>query len=300
MSVRKITFPVGYTPKILLLGNGFNRAYDLQSLDDLLASISDEAISKEDAKSLEKVPFPLRTVILTQDKVDEGLKRISQQLCDLRIGAEENELLRRLISHRFDSILTTNYTYELERAIDPDFKIVPGTSCKHRMVALGDGPKYDKAQFKTYFYFDENHPPIWHIHGEAAKKGTMVLGHYYYGKLLSKAQQSINPLKSAIANCKKRGLELVINSWVDLFLLGDVHIIGLGMDFSEMDLWWLVNCKKRHFPNSKVTLYKPDITREQELLARAYNVEVDKTVFENKYRIYYHEMVEKFEKGEIR
>ena len=33
--------------------------------------------------------------------------------------------------------------------------------------------------------------------------------------------------------------------WLDSFVLGNVNILGLGMDFSELDLWWLLNRKKR-------------------------------------------------------
>ena len=30
------------------------------------------------------------------------------------------------------------------------------------------------------------------------------------------------------------------NSWVDLFFTRDIHIIGLRLDFIEIDLWWLL------------------------------------------------------------
>jgi hypothetical protein len=34
-------------------------------------------------------------------------------------------------------------------------------------------------------------------------------------------------------------------SWVDVFLRNDVHIIGLQLDFAEIDLWWLLTVKER-------------------------------------------------------
>ena len=57
-------------------------------------------------------------------------------------------------------------------------------------------------------------------------------------------------------------------------MLGDVYMVGLGLDISEMDLWWLISCKKLHFPETKVVLFKPDIKPTEKLLAGAYNVEV--------------------------
>jgi hypothetical protein len=78
-----------------------------------------------------------------------------------------------------------------------------------------------------------------------------------------------------------------LRSWLDYFMLGDVHIVGLGMALSELDLWWLVNCKKRHFPDRKIILYKPDIRPEEKLLAEAYGVIVETDGFEGDYRAYY-------------
>jgi hypothetical protein len=70
-------------------------------------------------------------------------------------------------------------------------------------------------------------------------------------------------------------------------MLGDVYIAGLGMALSELDLWWLVNCKKRHFPERKIVLYKPDIKIEEQLIAEAYNVEVKQDGYNNDYKTYY-------------
>ncbi len=34
-------------------------------------------------------------------------------------------------------------------------------------------------------------------------------------------------------------------SWIELFFNSDIHIIGLGLDFSEIDLWWILNKRAR-------------------------------------------------------
>ena len=85
-----------------------------------------------------------------------------------------------------------------------------------------------------------------------------------------------------------REQDLKIRSWMDYFMLGDVYIVGLGMALSEMDLWWLVNCKKRHFPETNVILYKPDIKLEEMLLAEAYGIKVETNgLVNNNYKAYY-------------
>lgn len=83
-----------------------------------------------------------------------------------------------------------------------------------------------------------------------------------------------------------------MHSWLDYFLIGDVYIVGLGMSLSEIDLWWLVNCKKRNFPNRKVVLYKPDIKDEERLLAKAYGVVVQDEFFNGDYKEYYNILCE--------
>jgi len=36
-----------------------------------------------------------------------------------------------------------------------------------------------------------------------------------------------------------------IYSWVDLFVMTDVYILGLSLDYTEIDLWWLRIFKER-------------------------------------------------------
>jgi hypothetical protein len=115
----------------------------------------------------------------------------------------------------------------------------------------------------------------------------MVLGHYYYGKLLAKMQQYISSLLSRYNARVAKGQSMNLRSWLDYFMLGDVHIVGLGMALSELDLWWLINCKKRHFPDRQVILYKPDIKPEEKLLAEAYSVTVNTDGFTGDYKAYY-------------
>lgn len=278
----------GQVPKVLLLGNGINRAFDYASWDDLIKSISTKELSKNEELCMSNVPYPLQPVILTNDHLDTRMKEISQPLSVLRASKDEEVLLRQFASLPVDAILTTNYTYELERALDNTFKCIPGRKCKARYKAYDEGGEYVTRQLHTYFRTIEEKPPIWHIHGEAARHDTMILGHYYYGKLLSKMQQYVSSLIARAKANNARGQDLKIRSWMDYFMLGDVYIVGLGMALSEMDLWWLVNCKKRHFTGTNVILYKPDIKQEEILLAEAYGIKVETNgLVNNDYKAYY-------------
>ena len=260
-------------PKVILLGNGINRTYGVSSWDDLISKIQTRELSHEEKQCLDKIPYPLRPVILTEDNVGNKMKENAEDLCSFQPIDEEGALIQNITTLPVEAILTTNYTYEIEKAICPEFACKLGRSSRFRKKMQVNAGKYEMDQLHTYFSIGEDKPGIWHIHGEAAKPDTMVLGHYYYGKLLAKIQQYVPRLIARHKSSVSKGHEFNYNSWVDYFLLGDVYIAGLGMDLSEMDLWWLVNCKKRNF-SGKTVLYKPDIKVEERLLAETYGMEV--------------------------
>jgi hypothetical protein len=56
-------------------------------------------------------------------------------------------------------------------------------------------------------------------------------------------------------------LSLTIYSWVDLFLMADVYILGLALDYTEIYPWWLMIFKERlkretGFPFGNTSYYK--------------------------------------------
>lgn len=42
-------------------------------------------------------------------------------------------------------------------------------------------------------------------------------------------------------------------SWIDAFFFSNLHIIGLTIDFSEIDIWWLLSRRARLLKNWMVT-----------------------------------------------
>ena len=270
----------GETPDILLLGNGINRAYGFVSREELV-----RIIRVKDLPDKEESP-------LTGDPLSARMKEISRWLSELEVPKEENSTLQDLASVPFDAILTANYTYEMEKALDPSFVCLPARHCRARMTACDVRGRYDTQQLHTYFQI-KNAPSIWHIHGEAARRGTMILGRYYYEKLLSKMQQYVPSLIARYSASAAHGQDMEVRSWIDLFMLGNVHVAGLGLSLSELDLWWLISCKKRHFPDTKVTLYKPDLRAEERTLAEAYGVNVVTDGFGGDFREYYRDVSRK-------
>lgn len=275
--------------KVILVGNGINRTYGVLSWAELIGQIQTKKLTKEEMEALKNVPYPLQPVILTEDNIDIKMKAVAEELSSFKPKEEESKLIQNLMSLPIEAILTTNYTYEIEKSVLPEFTCKVGCGSKFRKKIYKSAGKYEVNQLHTCFHVGDDKPTIWHIHGEAAKPDTMVLGHYYYGKHLAQIQQYVSKLIARYKCAVSKGQIFNYQSWVDYFLLCNVYIVGLGMDMSEMDLWWLVNCKKRHFKDKKTVLFKSDITKEQELLAKTYGVEVVKDGltdkdFENYYK----------------
>ena len=275
-------------PKILLVGNGINRAYDFPSWNELLKTIKVKELAEEEKEALQNVPYPLQPVILTGDNVNNKINEIAPTLVSLKANAEEEKLLKDFADLPIEALLTTNYTYEIEKSAIKGFKCKVGRASKFRHNAKPDGKRYEKKQLFTYFEIPDGGKTVWHIHGEAGKTGTVILGHYYYGKLLAKIQPYIKTLKIRESKARVSDGVIEVQSWIDYFMLCDVYIVGLGLDLSELDLWWMINCKKRQFPNTKIILYHPDITLGQRMLAESYNIEIRSDgLIDKDYKTYY-------------
>ena len=243
-------------PQILLLGNGIVRGEKGKSWCNLLDSFA--VRPGENADDL-LLPMPLRAVYLTNDSINVKLRENKEDFFGELNDPEIRSRLKELLSLGFDDILTTNYSYELEMAVKDKEKlsdniiksfsknIIPGkrAEAKYLLSTCNIVPNAD-ALYR-----------IWHIHGEARKPDSMILGHYYYAFLLKRIMEYLD-LRADDYRALNKGEVFKVKSWVDDFILGDVYILGFGMDFSEFDLWWLLNRKKREkADHGNVWFYTP-------------------------------------------
>ena len=93
------------------------------------------------------------------------------------------------------------------------------------------------------------------------------MGNYLKDKITSKRKGEQKEIRSPIQMAIHRQKEIrafdkakTIYSWVDLFLMNDVYILGLSLDYTEIDLWWLMIFKARlkretGFPYGNTTYY---------------------------------------------
>ena len=274
--------------QVLMLGNGINRAFNSDSWDDLLNSVDRRADRYDIGKY--RCPETLKAVLMTEDNVDKALQKKKEQLGNL--GAEKPEkqmrLLKRLLGAGFDEVLTTNYSYELETAALGHDKV--NERSLRRMQEHTDEVSRCEASLMLHTYnaleFGGRGHRIWHVHGEARKPDSMILGAYYYGNLLGKMIE----FNKKRGNYSKRSK---IRSWTDAFILGDVYILGFGMGFAESDMWWLLNRKKLEGSNVGNTYFyefgpEKTVNRAKLDLLKLMGVEViQKSVSENNWQSVY-------------
>lgn len=142
------------------------------------------------------------------------------------------------------NILSTNYNRSVDNLI----------AYKHPMVK-----KFERVSEKYHSLFraqTDGNKIFWKIHGDVQKPGSILLGYNQYAKYMGQVKDYLykgiqfahmdEPVRSPLVGKKpnfnfEKNCELY--SWVDVFLKDQIHIIGLGLDFSEIVLWWLISEK---------------------------------------------------------
>ena len=253
-------------PQVILLGNGINRAFNGVSWNDLLNTI---AVEEYKDKKID-CPMPLKAILVTRDNIDKTLKNHIEQHREQAYGEiveeEHAATLKKILSIGADHILTTNYSYELEMAAK-DVKNGLSDYAIEQMMAHTDAVNKAESKYllSTYNQVQYENTPncIWHIHGEARKPSSVVLGHYYYGKLIYRYIENLDKLAkpdNRYKNFDGQYKEWKFRSWVDAFILGDVYVLGYKLDLSEFDLWWLINRKKREkAEHGDIYFYEPAV-----------------------------------------
>ena len=311
-------------PQILLIGNGLERVYGSVSWNKLIDLIDVRKFSKETRYEINKLPFPVRYELLatfenapasfSQDDMDAEEKRMATAMSALlpsRYNRERdknenyNELFKLLPTLGVDHIFTTNYSYCPEEGCYPDREFEKKSVRKN--LRFNINPQKDKKgrpspenRFRLhsgYLISTSNKSAkkvgIWHIHGECGAPSSVILGHDKYGRLLKRIISVCdNEIKYKEKIEKNDTYEF--SSWPELFLFGDIYVVGFGFAECEFDLWWLLRRKQREiYADGKVYFYEHDIRNvpsAKQMLLTAHGVEIKYNEFsgkDDKYKEFY-------------
>jgi len=243
----------------LLVGNGLNRAGGGHSWDDLLVSLwqlsaagpADRGAGHGRGKAkvapsyeldLQK-PLPLLYEELLQRSPATGTKLDRAFLSEIQAHfakPEPSALHEAVFTTGIRHILTTNYDRTLEAA-----------GARHGLETMGGRGLVRETRYSLFRRSDVGTHVLWHIHGEVSSPDSIMLGYDHYAGCLQAIRQYVTG-RSNYKDYKRgpltgrltRGLD-AIDSWLDLFFATDVHIVGFGLPFEEMHLWWLLTWRAR-------------------------------------------------------
>ena len=246
-------------PQILLIGNGLERGENGQpEWSKLLDALAAPGRAKATQEEKDSIPFPLLyqllstpnpvPSVLSAKEIHEEEKRLAEGLNVLKHSS--NSLLSRLPELGADHILTTNYPYSLEAAFYPgrDFTKaqVRSAACFSLCLPGKDKKIHRERCYRLHTGYEAKNTNgsrvgLWHIHGETSVPTGIVVGHDRYGRLLSRMEKLCG---KELCRTKDEG-KREFRSWPDLFLFGDVYVLGFGFALCEYDLWWLLRRKQR-------------------------------------------------------
>jgi len=222
------------------IGNGLNRAMDNTAWVDMLEELR-EKYDVEAATTCNNLPLEFERIYL--DALNR--KRVSKtyelksDVVHFLPRVKELSLHQEFLALPVNDILTTNYDYYIEKAIDPNFNYKKSKSfTKERKHSL-----YRKVSV--------NGKNVWHIHGEAGRPASVCLGYDQYGTYLSRVVEALTTPNSEISG-KRPYLRYFFENnleedgmWLTKFFTHDLFIFGLSMSFIEIELWWLLSYRRR-------------------------------------------------------
>ena len=247
-------------PQVLLLGNGLYRSYGEDSWKEFLDSISQRTDLQGDLDTDYKAPMFLKSQLITKRGIKSALEKTDKKFFGTLENDDLRKTLRILLSTGFDDIITTNYDYRLEIAATQKETITKSFLDNHaHNIEEGKRvePKYLIKSYQSIDYSGVNNR-IWHVHGESKKQDSMILSLNYYSRLLARIIKCSEEAKNRYVSSQKKSVTPAIKSWIDSFILGDVYVLGFGFDYSEIDLWWLLERKSNEKANhGKLYFYEP-------------------------------------------
>ena len=258
----------------LLVGNGINQLDYSQSISwgALLNELKLQYGINVDLDN-EFKPFPIGFEEMRHLK--KGGNTIESKLKNLKTSIREiidnqlvgkigfNEYHTKVCNLNYNDIITTNYDYALELSISDDFKLKKSKTYAQNKLERKFSLK------RRYGNFENIISNIWHIHGELESSrniGTnskqyseesIMIGYEHYSDYLEHIQENINGKKGKRIADNQSIISRIKNStigtfWTDIFFTHNLDIVGLGLDFSENHLWWLLNRRAMLMSNNSV------------------------------------------------
>jgi hypothetical protein len=232
----------------LFLGNGINQLeHSGASWKEVLSELANFAGRPEIMDGSDYKPFTLIYEEVIAALAGPDLKKLEREVKE-KVAEAVQKIPRNSFHEQFEEIsvshvLTPNYDYNLCPNANPE-NLRP------------------ESKYSVFRRRSTAEKSIWMIHGEANKPDTIMLGHEQYAGALQKIRSYVterdrgssgysSPLWIGDYDFDQEGK---VHSWIDVFLRDDIHILGFSLDYTEIDLWWIIAYKARLKRNSSLAL----------------------------------------------
>ena len=258
---------------VILYGNGFNLlSENCPSWQELLTNISD----KDQSPILNGIPPTLQyeQVYLAPhssfSNISEGEDetRLKEAVKRRLSAIKSNEFYDKLLNLGVTSFLTTNYDHAIYDNVET--RVIDKNSSE-KIYSI---KRWKKVSLNNLDY------TIFQFHGDITNVRSIMLGLDHYGGALARIQDYVKGYFTEKSENKKKrvnseGEFIVANrltsqiefdsikygftnngtpliSWIDAFFFANLHIIGITLDFSEIDIWWLLSRRARLLKNGYI------------------------------------------------
>lgn len=261
----------------ILLGNGINylSAYAVSWEDLLIELMGDDKFEMKYLPNL----MTYERIRLNWEETIGNTNDLKRKIAERLKNQSANEYYKKILRLNFRNFLTTNYDYAI-------LKSFLEMSFDNYVKNNGTEEIYSLRRYKELINSNkEVVSKVWNIHGELDSPKTIMLGMNHYCGSVGKIDQYLKgkyDFKHKEAHLPIKKIEEKIDSqtfdeysWVELFFSSNIHIAGFGLDFSEIDIWWILTVRARLMktsnPNNRIYYYtRPfyQVTKEVELESR--------------------------------
>jgi hypothetical protein len=230
-------------PCVLLVGNGPNRVAGNSSwaslLNDVSQAVGGTPVSEEDYRT---TPFPIlyeRLLLEARRNRNWTETRLKEEIAERNRSVKSGDIHRAIMAAPFDEVMTTNYDQALEQVLAGPAPKVTGS------------PLVPETRYSLFRHVQASDGrTLWYIHGDCRRPTSILLGYEQYSGFLQQMRLYVTAgvhyqklTAGPVFRCDKRTQDR--RSWVTRFFDADVWILGLGLDFVEIHLWWLLTYRAR-------------------------------------------------------
>lgn len=244
--------------KTLLFGNGINQlTANSVSWKALL-----EQIKKNDKFADMDLPNTMiyERILMGRLKSKKDLAIVESSLkleiANIMGDFKTNDFYEIIKELGFKNYLTTNYDY----AFKNKFHNLGFRSQNNSTESI-----YSLRRNTSILDADDNEVcRIWNIHGEIDNPKSIMLGLDHYCGSIGKLDAYVKGTYDYTDNGKTVKVDSIVSkmnnnaydnsSWVELLFNTNVHILGLSLDYSEIDLWWILNRRARIMNDEKTSV----------------------------------------------